>query len=244
LWVVQTIAAATAFGCLFRQFVYRRAARAGEWIAILLGLQLVMDGGYSNLDTYISGHVLPRTGLDWQRARWLVAVVALAAVVGGVAAVYSLRRVLPPFLKTIVLTALAGILLWGPLDVVAREAPSLAPYLDARTPTWLFWMYVEARRFAALLPTGLLYGIPATAALRDCWRRTPKNWVWTQTIGFGLGFVLGGSMLMVLYLLRSEVPPDGLNAERLVMPMFLAVTWAASRLIIRNCGEAWHALVT
>jgi hypothetical protein len=151
----------------------------------------------------------------------------------------SMRRVMPHWAKTLVLATLALVLLWGPLDVFAREAPWLLPSWTEERPGWLFWAYLECRQYAAMLPSGLLFGVPATAALARRNRKESRPWVWTEWMGLGTAMLLGLLWLGSLFLLRSEWPPDNLNAERVVVPVWVVGVWWLSRAIVRRFGDAW-----
>jgi hypothetical protein len=90
-----------------------------------------------------------------------------------------------------------------------------------------------------MLPTALLFGVPATAALARWNRKGSRQWIWTEWLGLGTAVLLGSLWIASLYLLRSEWPADDLNAERAVVPFWIVGVWWLSRMIVRSFGDAW-----
>jgi len=234
-WFPLVLALATSLAVLLRQVNYNRMAHPAEWVAILLGL-LVLKTAMPSLDYVVNDGF----GSEWLSTafglcRWIVSGAGMIVLLAGFVALGVLRRVLPRWLKTLVLATMALAMLWGPIDVFAREAPSFAPSWTGLRTKWFFWVYVESRQYAARLPLGLLFGVPATAAIIQ-----RKRWVWTEWIGVGVGSILILLWLVFLYVLRSESPPDDLNAERIVVPVWLLASWWTSRFVVKRFGDGWN----
>jgi hypothetical protein len=239
-WSLLAAGLTTSLVILVRLMAYRRPARPAEWLAILVALLLVLRT-VPDLDTVVNRAF----GREWLSnslgtCRWIVGGIGLAAFLVGIMVLVAMRRVMPHWARTLVLAALALVLLWGPLDVFSREAPWLLPSWTEGRPEWLFWASVEGRRYAAMLPLGLLFGVPARAALARWERRGTRRWIWTEGLGLGTALLLGSLWLGSLYGLRSEWPPDGLNAERAVVPVWIVGVWWLSRAIVRRFGDAWE----
>jgi hypothetical protein len=239
VWLLSAVALAISSAVLVRLAAYNRPARPAEWLAILLGLLLVQRA-LPNPDNVINWAF----GQEWLSksfalCRWIVGGIGLLAFLVGITVLVAMRRVMSHWAKTPLLAALALVLLWGPLDVFVREAPWLLPSWPEERPKWLFWAYVEGRRYAAMLPLGLLFGVPATAALARWVRRGSRRWLWTEWLGLGAALLLVSLWIASLYLLRSEWPPDDLIAERAVVPVWVVGVWWLSRAIVRRFGDAW-----
>ena len=221
-WFLWGVELATSLVILMRQGIYNRPARPAEWLAILVAL-LLAQRAIPNLDT-VMDWTFRREWLShsFGLCRWIVGGLGMVVVLVGIVAMVLMRRVMPHWAKTLVLATLALVLLWGPLDVFSREAPSLLPSWTEEYPGWLFWAYLEGRQYAAMLPEGLLFGIPATEALLERVRPGSRRWIWTEWLGLGTALLLGSFWIASLYLFRSEWPPDSLNVERAVVPVWVA----------------------
>jgi len=240
IWFSLALALATSLAVVLRQVNYRRMAYPAEWVAILLGLTMLKPA-LPNLDNVVNQAFRS----DWLSTsfglcRWIVSGAGMIVFLAGFVVLGVLRRVLPHWLKTLVLATMALAMLWGPIDVFSREAPPYAPSWTGLRPKWVYWVYVESRQYAARLPLGLLFGVPVTAAMVQWRGRGSRRWVWTEWIGVGVGSILGLLWLVFLYLLRSESPPDGLNAERIVVPVWLVAIWSSSRFVVKHFGDDWN----
>ncbi|MGP0067941.1 MAG: hypothetical protein ACLQGP_30650 [Isosphaeraceae bacterium] len=234
-------ALATASAVVVRQMMFRRPARAAEWLAILLGL-LIFREALPELDDLVNRWLPP----DWPaesfgKGRWIIASVGTALSLAGLTMLGLLRRWLPHASITMILAGSILGLLWGPIPVVEQEVPWLipSPAMES-TSTGVFWAWLEIRKYIGLIPMGLLFGIPATAALEDWKVRASKGRLWTEWPGPAIGLVLVLVWLVFLYLVRSEWPPQDLNAERVVVPFWIAGVWWVSRWVVEHLGATWH----
>jgi hypothetical protein len=238
VWSLQALALATALAVLVRQMTYRRPAHPAEWLAVLIALLLVLRV-VPNLDTVVNWLFSPGwTSNSFGLCRWILGGAAMAAFLLGLAVLNFVRRVMPYWLKTLLLAAFALILIWGPFQAFSMEGPWLLPSGTGLQPKWLFWIYGEGLRYATWLPPGLLFGVPATAALAEWRRRGSRRWVWIEWVGIAIALLLGFLWIGDLYL-RSEWPPDRLNAERVVMPLWVIGIWWLSRRGIAHFRDAW-----
>ena len=198
---------ATAFAVVLRQLTFPRPALQAEWIAILLGL-LVFRAALPNLDDLVN-RWFPQEWMSrsFGLCRWIVGAIGMVVFLLGLAVIGVLRRLLPHGLKTKILAVSILALLWGPIRVFSMEVPSLipAPSIESSFPG-LFWAWVEIRNYVGMLPLGLLFGIPATAAIEDWGAREPKIRLWTERPGPAIGLVLALLRLVYLYLVYSEWP--------------------------------------
>jgi hypothetical protein len=238
VWSLQVLGLATALAVLVRQLTYRRRAHPAEWLAVLSAMLLVQRA-VPNLDTAVNGIFGPSwTSNSYGLCRWIVGGVAMVASLLSLAVLNLVRRVVPYWAKTLLLAVLALLLIWGPFPALSMEGPWLLPSGTGLQPTWLFWMYGEGLRYVAWLPSGLLFGVPATAALAEWSQRSSRRWVWTEWMGIAVVLLLGFLWVGELYL-RSEWPPDRLNAERVVMPVWVLGVWWLSRRAIAHFRNAW-----
>ena len=127
VWALLAVGHATSWAALVRVAVYRRPARPAEWLAILLSLLLVQRA-LPNPDTVINAAF----GQRWLTnsfglCRWIVGGIGALTFLLGITLLASLRRGMPHWAKMLSLATLALVLLWGPLDVFAREVPWLLP---------------------------------------------------------------------------------------------------------------------
>jgi hypothetical protein len=240
-----TTALATAFAIVVRQLMFRRPARPAEWVAVLLGLMIFREA-LPNIDDMINQRFSP----DWLSrsfglCRWIVGGIGAVMSLVCLAVLGLLRRMSPHGFKTIILAAAILALLWGPIRVFSMEFPWLIPSPPIEsTPAGVFWAWLEIRKYLGLLPLGLLFGIPATAALEDRRARTPRGRLWTEWPGPGISLILVFSWLVYLYLVQSEWPPFDLNAERVVVPFWIAGVWWLCRWIVNRLGDRWQRWLT
>jgi hypothetical protein len=238
VWSLLALGLATALAVLVRQLTYRRRAHPAEWLAVLSALLLVQRA-VPNLDTAVNGIFGPSwTSNSFGLCRWIVGGAAMAAFLLSLAVLGLVRRAIPYWTKTLFLAVFALILLWGPFQALAMEGPWLFPSGSGLQPQWMFWIYGEGLRYVAWLPPGLLFGVPATAALADWRQRGSRRWVWTEWMGIGIVLLLGFLWIGELYL-RSEWPSDRLNAERAVLPVWVLGVWWLSRRAIAHFRNAW-----
>jgi hypothetical protein len=221
-----------------RQLTYRRPAHPAEWLAILIAL-LLGQRAIPNLDTVVNWLFSQSwTSNSFGLCRWIVGGAAMAAFLLSLAVLGLVRRAIPYWTKTLFLAVFALILLWGPFQALAMEGPWLLPSGSGLQPQWMFWIYGESLRYVAWLPPGLLFGVPATAALAEWRQRGSRRWVWTEWMGIGIVLLLGFLWIGELYL-RSEWPSDRLNAERAVLPVWVLGVWWLSRRAIAHFRNAW-----
>jgi hypothetical protein len=237
-WCLLALVSGASMAVLGRQGVYERQARPAEWLGILIALEMVR---VPNLDEAVNA-CFSRQMLNgsYGLCRWIIGGIALVGISGGLIVLVLLGRWLPCWLRTVALWVLALLFLWGPAQACILEFSSLLPALSKFGPDWLFWIVVELRRCVGAIPGGLLYGIPATAILLDWRSHLPRAWVWTEKVGAGAGLLIGLGLLGFLYFGRSEWPPDGLRAERIVTPLWILAVWALSWWIIVHFGPFWN----
>jgi hypothetical protein len=240
-WCILALAAGASLAVLARQARYRRKVRPAEWLGFLIALELVR---LPNLDEAVNACFSHQWLVEsFGICRWIIAGIALVGIFTGLLMLVLLGRWLPCWLKTVALTLLAILFLWGPAQASMLEFNSLLPAMSKFGPDWFFWIVVELRRSPGAIPAGLLYGIPATATLRSWRSPTSKPWLWTEKVGAGAGFLVGLTLLGFLYFGRSEWPPDGLRAERIVTPCWILAVWALSWWILRRFGPLWARYV-
>jgi hypothetical protein len=245
LGVLLATALATAFVVVERQFMFRRPARPAEWVAILLGI-LIFREALPDLDDLVNRWLPPEWPTQsFSTSRGIVGAIGAVVFLVGLAVLGLMRRVLPHALKTIVLVASILGLLWGPIRVFSMEVHWLipSPPIEPTSPA-ILWVWLEIRKYLGLLPLGLLFGIPAMATLKDWRARESKGRLWTEWPGPAIGLVLCLFWLVSLYLLRSESPPHDLNAERVVVPFWIAGVWWLSRWITDRFGDRWRRWLT
>jgi hypothetical protein len=237
-WCVLALETGASLGVLARQALYRRRARPAEWLGMLIALELVtlpsLDGAVNACFSHQM--ILSAFGM----CRWILAGAALLAICTVLALLAFLGRLLPCWTRTIALAVLALLFLWGPAQVLAQEIHSLLPRLSRFRPEWLFWIVVESRRALGEIPMGLIYGIPVAAIVRDWRTQRERIWLWTEKAAVGVGLAIGLGALGLFYFGRSEWPPDGLRAERIVMPFWLLAVWGLSRWLISRFGPWWN----
>ncbi len=118
---------------------------------------------------------VPGSGL-W---RWKLG--AQLAFPAAVITFISLRKKLPGWAATVLLSVAALAWLGGASDLFDRGASWMAEQLTARLgPSDYVW---TARDALASLPTCLLFGVPGIAALFEHRRRARPGWTWVEWVG-------------------------------------------------------------
>jgi hypothetical protein len=244
LWLLLCMAIAVSVVAVARQAIYRRPARPAEWLAILLTVNM-LNMALPNLDTAVSKFFDPQWQAgDFSQCRWIAAGVATLVALPIFVEVVLMRRVLPPWAKTIGVATCGLILVWGPMTVISLQVPRWFPAWHREAPLTLSsWLYGMACRYIASVPWGLLFGIPATAALLDRRQAGVRRWSWVEWVAGGIAVTMAMYSLTFLYVLREETPADGLHAERIVVPIWIVVVWWLSRMIVRRFGAGWNRLM-
>ncbi len=236
---------------LARLIRYGRRARPAEWLAILAAIYQVTDRPEWQVDRAIEqvlgfglGSALggdpPALGGDvsFSGPRWAVAGLTALMVAGGLVLLRVGRAGFHPWFKTLATAWLAFVALWGAIGVIGIDGPNLlAPSsgFGAGIGAATYWM---ACQHLAMIPLGLLFGVPLIAAIDARVRRFP--WAWTEWAGSGTFLV---ALMLAAALRRGQI--DGISTlsaieKGLDIAWFLGVG-LLSRWILIRLRPAWSA---
>jgi hypothetical protein len=238
-WLLFMAAMATSVAVIERQMAFHRSAYAAEWISIVIALSTLKEW-LLPVDGFVN-QVFPREWVltSFGRCEWIVAAAGLLVSVAGIVVLRWRRRALPRWSKTLIVAVALLVLLWGPIEVMAREGSQLFPAPPDTAPSWLAAHWIEARFWLIRVPLGLVYAIPATAALSQWRARGAQGRIWTERPGPAIALIMGLFLFVSLYFLRAEWPADRINAERLLFPLWIAALWLLSRFIVKRFEETW-----
>jgi hypothetical protein len=183
-------ACATTAVVFWRRMEFGGKPRAGEWLCILLTMWLISESTYGP-DTLVRWIIrLQGQGYAYENEyrywRWCIASGCFAGLLGGVPVAFLLRR--RPLLHTALLSLLAFLLLWGPINVLEMQ---FAPSLPRLRNDWAFWIVSHLVWSIRDLPFRLLFGVPWLATFM-AWRRGDcGHWIWTEWIGGAVATGLG-----------------------------------------------------
>jgi hypothetical protein len=224
LHVLLSIALVLTLVVLGRQLLYRREVRPAEWLAVF-AMALALCATVPDIDNSLDAVCRALTGRSivlFQLWRWFAAIVSLDAALALVIACVYWRRVMPPVLKTLGLLTAVAAFWWGPNDLFERKLPfPSAPVADWQS-AFLVELYLASRSAWAALPTGLLFGIPAVAAIYSLVDRRRRH-IWTEWAALATA-----SVSAVLYLIAAvfsllEKTPAERVADILVLLLWLTV---------------------
>jgi hypothetical protein len=251
---ILVIAFSTAAAILVRRFRYGGMPRTGEWPALVLGASLlsgaVLRWAYEVAmprGTLMGVGAPPDESRLWRPDTWLWGVSWSIAGLIFLALLVMLRRALPPWAKTIGITALVWMLLCGPIHVYFKQCHGAFPRLltpAPHSPAEIWWyqirfsLWVDGSRWPELL----LVGVPTVGALLDLRRHGRPPWTWTQWAGLGLVMALAAS-----WWLDRANPFDAGNPDRTANVAFrgamLVAVGIASWVVVRIFGEGWKRWV-
>ena len=237
-WGFWALAVMLAVVILARLVRHRRQAYPAEWLAILLTVAGLAYRPEFGLDRVVSlvFRALKTRELTFASLRWALAAGTLAEVAVLLLALRVGRRALPPWAKSALLAVAAGLALWGPVDVIALQGPDLLTP-SAGFPAGDGWaLYRKACVLIALTPFGLVFGVPAVAALAERVARRP--WTWAEWSSFVLAITSAA-------LLWSFIPGDfgrvspAWAAERGMVVAWLVGVGLISRWITVRARRIW-----
>src|SRR5262245_25876310 len=199
---ILVIGFATAAAILVRRFRYGGMPRPGEWPALVLAasllsgavLQWAYDVDRARGPSMVVDATRPEPWL-WRPDRWPWGVSWSIAGLIVLALLVTLRRALPPWAKTIGITALAWMLSCGPIHVYFKQCHGAFPRLltpAPHSPAEIWWyqfrfsLWCDGSRWPELL----LVGVPTVGALLDLRRKGRPRWTWTEWAGLGLVMTL------------------------------------------------------
>jgi len=237
-WGFWALAVMLVFVVAGRLARYRRRARPAEWLAILVAVAgLAFREGW-RMDLAVSAVFAAARTTDWSfdLLRWALGGLAMVGVLAGLGLLRAGRQVLPPWAKTAILAVLAGLALWGPIDVVGLRGPDLLAPASGFGPGDGPILNHVACWLVARLPIGLLFGVPAVGALAERIHRRPWTWVEWASVALAMA---AGLLLSPLYRFELTRLSAAWVAERgMVGAWFLAVGLLARLLVVR-LGPGW-----
>ena len=220
---------------------YRRMPRPSEWLSILVTASMLAGRQELNVDgfvnrLYASFPGLARSPIDFGGWRWAIAGVELVFLVVGLAASRLLRDRLAPWSKALGLAGLATLAISGPLAVFGLQGadlvtpsggfgPGMGPILLRKS----FWLLAQ-------LPMGLLFGVPAVAALAE--RVEGRPWGWTEWVGASLALILG-TITVIFDRNEFPIPSGGWIAEHAMTLAWLVVAFLLARMLVFRVGPGW-----
>jgi hypothetical protein len=250
---ILVIAFSTAAAILVRRFRYGGMPRPGEWPALVLAASLlsgaVLRWAYEVAmprGTLMGVGAPPAEPRPWRPDRWLWGVSWSVAGLIVLALLVTLRRALPPWAKTIGITALAGMLLCGPIHVYFKQCHGDFPRLLTPAPhspaeIWSYQIRYSLWLDGSRWPELLLFGVPAVGALLDLRRKGRPRWTWTEWAGLGLVMALAAC-----WWLDRAAPTDAGNPARManvaIRGAMLVALGIASWVAVRIFGASVEAM--
>lgn len=224
-----------------RQIVFKRPARAAEWLAIFEIASFIKVMLFD-----LATAVNQPFGRGWlaisiAARRYVLGGVALAVLIGGLCGLAQWANRLPHWAKTLTLATMVLAGLWV-MDVGSVEFNRLVQDASGQQSGLLRSLFVNACLSAAELPKWLLFGVPAVAALVER-RDGRRRWVWTEWVGFGTVAV---SELVVFTLSFYWLWSDGAGlsddetAQRILLPVLIVAIGAISWFIV-SCWQRFAA---
>jgi hypothetical protein len=239
--VLVGMALAVSVVSLARVVIYQRMPRPSEWLSILVSSVLIAGHGFSIQDAFRvflnDFPVIEDLPLSMIAREWLMGLVLTIPVVSGLLLVRLTRRIFPYWLKTLLLIGCALIAALGPLSVIGIHGADLISPSEGFGPGGGSILYRSALGLIAFLPFGLLFSVPAVAALAERLRRA--DWKWTEWAGSNASAMVIVS-LTLLY--RAEFPELtwGWLAERVLLLIWFVVVGLLGRWIVIHIGPAWN----
>ena len=161
----------------------------------------------------------------------------LALIVVGLGLIRLFREIAPAWAMTLALATLAFLTISGPLLIIQLHGDDLLtpPGGFGVGPGYLiYWL---ACLLASIIPLGLMYGLPLSAALGEPFRRSP--WRWTEWVGvITPGFLLLTFDYIFLGQGLPASPVEWAAVCGLVVGWFMTVG-LLSRLIVAKVGPSW-----
>jgi hypothetical protein len=179
----------TAVVAIVRQARFRRTSRPAEWPALVLAASLastVLLGRAYDLEGPGPFGSWPRCVDEWPwAAAWL-----LLALVGLV--LPATRWQMPPWARTVVLTAVVAMWFCGPAHVYREQAAESIPRAVGPTNTWPFQLRWSLWMDRGRWPELIVFGVAIAAGLRDRVRAGGRVRTWTEYAGLTLGLAFAG----------------------------------------------------
>jgi hypothetical protein len=215
-----------------------------EWLAILLTFVILALQNFSLYDAVdvvlakvpgLNDLGLTIVGLQWLMGLFFSIAVVLALILLGVA-----KKRIPDWGKTVLLTGVAVIASVGPLWAIMTHGADLISPSEGFGPGSTGILYHEACMDLASVPLGLLFGIPAVAAMTE--RLRGFRWNWTEWVGFNASIIviLGLGMLH-----RAEFPELswGWLVERLILLVWYLIVALLGRLFLVYVNPIWERAI-
>jgi hypothetical protein len=250
---ILVIAFSTAAAIVVRRFRYGGMPRPGECPALVLAASLlsgvVLRWAYEVAmprGTLMGVGAPPAEPPTWRPDRWLWGVSWSVAGLIILASLVTLRRVLPPWAKTIAITALAGMLLCGPIHVYVKQCHGDFPRLLTPAPhspaeIWSYQIRYSLWLDGSRWPDLLLFGVPTVGALLNLRRKRRPRWTWTEWAGLALVMAVAAC-----WWLDRANPGDAGNPARManvaVRGAMLVSLGIASWVAIRIFGASMEAM--
>jgi hypothetical protein len=238
--------AALTMGCvaLARQATYRRRVRAAEWLAIVVFIgSLVYQ---ENWESQLGFH--RRIGLDkWESYGEIIDRLFCAflemltlSFLGFGFFLWTFRRFLPEWSRTLVLGFMTYVALLGPLPRIADDLPNLlAPRNGFGPGTWPI-LHRHACLLVGLFPYGLVFSIPALACFLE--RIQKKVWIWSEWVSLIVSILVGFAALLLFRGENREISWAWL-AERVIILVWLIGLCLVSRWIVVRVGPRFWWLI-
>jgi len=235
-WIANTAVSTVAAARVVR---YRRGPRPAEWLAVMTTLAGVLAMGPGlPVDRAIDAlpAAMAETLVAMAAWRWVMAGLMLGGIAAGFGLLRAGRSVLPPWAKAASVAALAYLTLAGPIEVVRIHGPDLLAPSGGFGPGngWLFfWL---ACQWASAVPTGLMFGVPAVAALME--RIARRSWRWDEWAGVTAPMMVA---LPLASLYRGSFSPPSFwwGVERALVAAWFLGLGLLSRFLIVKFGPAW-----
>jgi hypothetical protein len=225
---------------LARVGLYRRMPSAAEWLGILVGCTLLGEWSWLDVDEWIYAYqrtlAVWLSPSDFTGARWFVAGVFSAKIAIGLGLLRLGRRLFPTWIKTILLSSLALLAMSVPLRVLSLHgADSISPS-GGLGPGILPFLYQGICMLIAFIPMGLLFGLPAVAAIRQ--RILGRRWNWVEWAAAGTSALALLALVIATPTGLNPTSPEGLGLRFLVI-VGLGVIGFISNLILNHVSEPW-----
>jgi hypothetical protein len=224
-----------------RVAAYRRMPRAAEWLAIVVSASALATRPEFNVDMWVNAIFATFPGsatrLDFDGWRWVVAGLAGLAGLAVLAVVRLGRDAFPTWLKTLLLASVALLALAGPLWTFGFLGDDLVSPSGGFGGGDLAILHRQLCVLFGHFPTGLFFGLPATAAVLD--RVSRRRWAWGEWAGVVSSTLVGLSLGMLNQGGFPRTSPPGMAEWAFILAWLVAIAFT-SGFIVRKCSPAWR----